>query len=158
MSWIKSFWLFCCIFLLWPKGINQTVWNLLPEGKGVFSLFDVLWPHILKMPSRKIFRVGGTFLLYTTICRHIMVLEILLYKVKIITGWNIIIIINGLILPLYLSEILFETTLISMINLPGCIVLPQGVAKIFQIWKIQRFDKSDRKRYFRFDHREFLSE
>ena len=30
-----------------------------------------------------------------------------------------------------------------MINLPGCIVLPPGVAKIFQIRKIQRFDKSD---------------
>jgi len=37
----------------------------------------------------------------------------------------------------------FETTLISMINLPGCIVLPSGVAKIFQIRKVQRFDKSD---------------
>ena len=30
-----------------------------------------------------------------------------------------------------------------MINLPGCIILPPGVAKIFQIKKIQRFDKSD---------------
>ena len=30
-----------------------------------------------------------------------------------------------------------------MINLPECIVLPPGVAKIFQIRKIQRFDKSD---------------
>ena len=30
-----------------------------------------------------------------------------------------------------------------MINLPGSIVLPLGVAKIFQIRKIQRFDKSD---------------
>ena len=30
-----------------------------------------------------------------------------------------------------------------MINLPGFIVLLPGVAKIFQIWKIQRFDKSD---------------
>ena len=30
-----------------------------------------------------------------------------------------------------------------MINLPGCIVLPPGVAKIFQIRKIQRIDKSD---------------
>ena len=29
-----------------------------------------------------------------------------------------------------------------MINLPGCIVLPPGVAKIFKILKIQRFDKS----------------
>ena len=30
-----------------------------------------------------------------------------------------------------------------MINLPGCIVLPLGVAKNVQIRKIQRFDKSD---------------
>ena len=30
-----------------------------------------------------------------------------------------------------------------MINLPGCIVLPPGVAKLFQIRKIQRLDKSD---------------
>ena len=30
-----------------------------------------------------------------------------------------------------------------MINLSGCIVLPSGVAKIVQILKIQRFDKSD---------------
>ena len=30
-----------------------------------------------------------------------------------------------------------------MINLPGCIVLSPGVANIFQIRKIQRFDKSD---------------
>ena len=29
-----------------------------------------------------------------------------------------------------------------MINFPGCIVLP-GVTKIFQIRKIQKFDKSD---------------
>jgi len=27
-----------------------------------------------------------------------------------------------------------------MINLPRCIVLPPGVAKIFQIWKIQKSD------------------
>ena len=31
-----------------------------------------------------------------------------------------------------------------MINLPGCIVLPPGVDKIFQIRKIQRYDKSDK--------------
>ena len=30
-----------------------------------------------------------------------------------------------------------------MINLPGCIVLPPGVAKYFQIGKIQRSDKFD---------------
>ena len=31
-----------------------------------------------------------------------------------------------------------------MINFPGCIILlPPGVTKIFQIRKIQRFDKSD---------------
>ena len=30
-----------------------------------------------------------------------------------------------------------------MINLPGWIVLPPGVANIFQIKKIQIFDKSD---------------
>ena len=30
-----------------------------------------------------------------------------------------------------------------MINFLGCIVLPPGVTKIFQIKKIQRFDKSD---------------
>ena len=36
----------------------------------------------------------------------------------------------------------FSTTLILMINFLGCIVLPPGVTKIFQIQKIQRFDKS----------------
>ena len=30
-----------------------------------------------------------------------------------------------------------------MINLPGCIVLPPGVAKIFQVRKILRYDQSD---------------
>ena len=30
-----------------------------------------------------------------------------------------------------------------MINLPGCIVLPPGVAKIFKIRRNQGFDKSD---------------
>jgi len=30
-----------------------------------------------------------------------------------------------------------------MINLPGCMVLSPGVVKIFQIKKIQRFDKSN---------------
>ena len=30
-----------------------------------------------------------------------------------------------------------------MINLPRCTLLPPGVPKIFQIGKIQRFDKSD---------------
>ena len=47
-------------------------------------------------------------------------------------------------------NVIFLTTLISMINLPGYIVLPPGVAKKFQIRKIERFDKSDR--YFRLDH------
>ena len=41
-----------------------------------------------------------------------------------------------------------------MINLPGCIVLPPGVTKIFQIRKIQRFDISDK--YFRFDYGVFV--
>ena len=45
--------------------------------------------------------------------------------------------------------------MISMMNLSGCIVLPPIVAKIFQIRKIQRFDKFDS--YFRFDHRVFSS-
>ena len=40
-----------------------------------------------------------------------------------------------------------------MINLSGCIVLPLGVGKIFQIRKIQRYDKSHR--YFIFDYRVF---
>ena len=31
----------------------------------------------------------------------------------------------------------------TRINFPGCIVLHPGVTKIFQIKKIQRFDKSD---------------
>ena len=39
-----------------------------------------------------------------------------------------------------------------MINHPGCIDLPPGVTKIIQIRKIQRLDKSDREKYFRFDH------
>ena len=39
-----------------------------------------------------------------------------------------------------------------MINLPGCIVLSPGVTKKCQIRKIQRLDKSDRQRYFRYDH------
>ena len=30
-----------------------------------------------------------------------------------------------------------------MVNLPGCIVLPPGVAKIFQVRKIQRYNKFD---------------
>ena len=33
--------------------------------------------------------------------------------------------------------------------------LPSGVSKNFQIRKIQRLDKSDRQKYFRFDHRVF---
>ena len=37
-----------------------------------------------------------------------------------------------------LSEMSFWTTLIFMINLPGCIILPLGIAKIIQIRKIQR--------------------
>ena len=51
----------------------------------------------------------------------------------------------------------FLTILISMINLPGCIVLPSEVAKKFQIKKSQRLDKCDRQIYFRFDHRLFWS-
>ena len=37
-----------------------------------------------------------------------------------------------------------------MMKLPGCICIAPGVPKIFQIRKIQRFDKSGS--YFRFDH------
>ena len=37
----------------------------------------------------------------------------------------------------------------------GCIVLPPEVAKKFQIRKIHKLDKSDRQKYFRFDHRMF---
>ena len=40
-------------------------------------------------------------------------------------------------------QILVKKTLIFMINLPGCIVLPPGVTKNFQSRKIQRFDKCD---------------
>ena len=43
-----------------------------------------------------------------------------------------------------------------MINHPGCIILPSGVTKNFQIRKIQCFDKSDTDisdlKHFEFEH------
>jgi len=51
----------------------------------------------------------------------------------------------------------FLTIFMIMINLPGCIVLPLGVAKNVQIRKNSRLDKSDRHKYFRFDDRVFWS-